>query len=577
MSGHPGAGEALSNLDESAKATGRRQDLRSEGMTQNKPDPRAAARLLDGPIFRSRQSPRFGLLEAIVFLVWLALLTILVAHHVPWVDEAQGWLVARDSTLIDLFNTRLRYEGSPGLWHLLLWILCWMHVSFTAMRWIVSIVPAAGIYVFLRYSPFPAILRIVLPFSFYLGYQYAVVSRNYLAAPLLIFVCAVLFAQPARHLLSLSVVLGLLSNLCAQGLVISAGFAAMIALRLWQERKQGSERIGLRRLIAAGICLCAFWAVSVWSTRPASDDIYTPAWRATHLEKKPAGAGAIPSPPLPNGPAAESHPQAENKPQNHGTLSHAIERFEENVTYGMSNSWLVSLAAWSVVVAFLIYGRNAVDLLPFLLLQALFEFVAARPWHFGMVTLALLAVLWIDWPKKGDSHAPVWHAILFFVLFAIAAEQCSWTARAMRTDLTAAYSGDRDAAAYLAGRIQGKTIAGFQYFSVGILPYFSTNIFENQPKEAFWNFSRKVDVDAHVAETLDRQPEIVDVGFAVRPPDATQGSAPTGFPATFQPRIEREILATGRYRETHRFCGDAFSGHGYHEGLCQVILERSAQ
>ena len=571
MSSHPGAGETL--VAAMAKPAGDRI-LRSEAIAPGKPET-GAAKLLRS-IFGPGGAPRFGPLEAVVFIFYLALLAWTMARHVPWVDEAQGWLVARDSSLADLFNLRLRYEGSPGLWHLLLWILCRLHFSFTAMRWIASVVPAAGIYVFLRYSPFPAILRVILPFSFYLGYQYAVISRNYVAAPLLIFVCAVLFAKPARNLVSLAVALGLLSNLCAQGLVISAAFAAMIALRLWRGSKSGGEPLRLRRLVAASICLCSFWAVSVWSTRPASDDIYTPAWRATHLEKKPAGARA-PSAPAPAGPSAGDETEAATKPVGHGTLRHAAERFEDSVTYGLSNSWLISLAAWCIVAAFLVYRKQALDLLPFLLLQALFEFVAARPWHFGMVLLALLAVLWIDWPLPADSHAPAWRAILSMVLLAIAGEQCLWTVRAVRTDLTGKYSGDRDAAEYLAGRIAGKTVAGFQYYSVGVLPYFSSNIFENQPKEAFWNFSKSVDVDAHLPETLQRHPDIIDVGFAVRPPDARGGvGAPTGLPQTFEPRVERMILATGLYRETHRFCGDAFSGHGYHEGLCQVILERSA-
>lgn len=546
--------------------------MRSEAIAQSKPD-EAAAGSAGWSIFRPRQAPRFGPLEAVVFIAWLAMFAWTMAHHVPWVDEAQGWLVARDSSLFDLFNTRLRYEGSPGLWHLLLWILCRMHVSFTAMRWIVSVVPVAGIYIFLRYSPFPAIVRIVLPFSFYLGYQYAIVSRNYIAAPLLIFVCAVLFAKPARNLVSLAIVLGLLSNLCAQGLVISAGFAAMIALRLRREKKAGAGSIPIHRLVAACACLCALWAISVWSTRPASDDIYTPPWRATHLEKRPAASGAAPA--LSAGQPAENEAETATKPEGHGTLHHAAERFEESVTYGLSNSWPVSLAIWCIVAVFLVSRKNALDLLPFLLLQVLFEFVAARPWHFGMVLLALVAVLWIDWPVRWDSRAPVWRAILSIVLVVIAAEQCFWTVRAIRTDLAGRYSGDRDAAEFLAGQIRGKTVAGFQYYSIGILPYFSSNIFENQPKEAFWNFSKKVDVDGHLAETLEKQPDIVDVGFAVRPPGSA-GSAPAGLPETFQPKIEREVLATGKYRETHRFCGDAFSGHGYHEGLCQVILERSA-
>jgi hypothetical protein len=279
----------------------------------------------------------------------------------------------------------------------------------------------------------------------------------------------------------------------------------------------------------------------------------------------------------PAGQPAGDEAGTQSKPENRGALKRAAARFEDSVTYGLSNSWLISLASWCIVAAFLILRRNALDLLPFLLLQVLFEFVAARPWHLGMMLLALLAVLWIDWPTKADSRPTGWRATLSLVLLVVGGEQCFWTARAVHTDLTGKYSGDKDAAAFLAGRIPGKTVAGFQYYSVGILPYFSANIFENQPKEAFWNFSNTVDVDGHFAETLQKQPDIIDVGFAVRPPDAVGGAgAPVGLPLTFEPRIERKALATGLYRETHRFCGDAFSGHGYHEGLCQVILERSA-
>jgi hypothetical protein len=140
------------------------------------------------------------------------------------------------------------------------------------------------------------------------------------------------------------------------------------------------------------------------------------------------------------------------------------------------------------------------------------------------------------------------------------------------------YSGDKDAAEYLASHIAGRTVAGFQYHSVGVQPYFSSNIFANWRGGAFWNFSRKVDVDGHLAETLQMRPDYIVIGFAVRPPDSFGNlGAPEGYPETFHPRIEREIVATNQYVETNRFCGDAYSGHGYHEGLCQLILERTAR
>jgi hypothetical protein len=45
-----------------------------------------------------------------------------LSYHEKWADEAQAWLIARDLSLWRIFSYELRYEGSPGLWHLILWI-----------------------------------------------------------------------------------------------------------------------------------------------------------------------------------------------------------------------------------------------------------------------------------------------------------------------------------------------------------------------------------------------------------------------------------------------------------------------
>src|SRR3954464_5713785 len=60
--------------------------------------------------------------QLIVFLIFVTLLSIAVSHHEPWMDEAQAWLLAKDTGFKELFLKYLRYEGSPGLWHLVLMI-----------------------------------------------------------------------------------------------------------------------------------------------------------------------------------------------------------------------------------------------------------------------------------------------------------------------------------------------------------------------------------------------------------------------------------------------------------------------
>jgi hypothetical protein len=52
--------------------------------------------------------------------VYTVAVAVLVTRHEPWFDEAQAWLLARDTAPLTLVTDALRYEGSPGLWHLTL-------------------------------------------------------------------------------------------------------------------------------------------------------------------------------------------------------------------------------------------------------------------------------------------------------------------------------------------------------------------------------------------------------------------------------------------------------------------------
>jgi hypothetical protein len=520
-----------------------------------------------------RQKLRFGALEATVFAIYVALVAWTVAHHIPWADEAQAWLIARDASLREIFATDLHYEGSPGLWHLFLWILCRMHLSFTAMHWISAIIPVIGIFVFLRFSPFPAIVRITLPFSFYLLYQYAVIARSYVAVPLLVFVIAILFAKPSRNLLSLAVVLGLLANLCPQGFCISLGFAVMLAVRLWRHPTPDSGLLTTRRLAAAGAVLGALWIFAVLTSSPTRDNRFMPEWDPAYVQQHRAERQEA---------AVEFRAMASESDAAHfhgyNRLKRTEYRFANAITAGLSNSSLVSLLFVCILAAFLWSRKNLPDLLPYILLQVLFWYVAGHAWHLGNLFIAVLGILWVNWPAKKTTNDAAWRAILSTILLVVVVEQCFWSVRALRTEATGKYSGDRDAAAFLAGHMAGSTMAGFGYHSVSVLPYFRSNIFENQPKEAFWHWKSKDYVDDRVAQALAMRPDYIDVGFAVKPHiGRSSASEDPHRIATYRPEPEDEILATGRYRETHRFCGIAFSGHGYDEGECQVILEPIAK
>ena len=128
-----------------------------------------------------------------------ALLVALTIHfHEPWADEAQSWLLGRDASLADLWGRLLHYEGTPGLWQTLLHALIRLGLPYSAYNFVSGILGLTAVYLLLRYAPLPLFIRILLPFTYYLCYQYAVLARSYaLVAPLL-FAIAATYTQAQR-------------------------------------------------------------------------------------------------------------------------------------------------------------------------------------------------------------------------------------------------------------------------------------------------------------------------------------------------------------------------------------------
>ena len=216
--------------------------------------------------------------QLVVLVGYAAVIAVGIAFHEPWADEAQAWLLARDQGFWHLMMHAIRYEGSPGLWHAMLWALAHMHVSYVGMRWIAGLIALVGTYVLLRWSPFPLILKILLPFGFWFAYQDAVVARSYVVFGLLAFPAAAILRgmssdeAPAERvqLVWLAELLGLMANLSVHGFVASIGFA-IVALALLRRKARAGMRISI--VIPAAI-LCCFWLFVAVTVFPPADVNY---------------------------------------------------------------------------------------------------------------------------------------------------------------------------------------------------------------------------------------------------------------------------------------------------------------
>jgi hypothetical protein len=541
--------------------------------------------------------------QVVALAAYVGVVAVGIAWHEPWADEGQAWLLARDQGFWHLMLHALHYEGTPGLWHALLWALTRAHVGYTGMRWVSGVIAAVGAYVLLRWSPFPLILRVLLPLGFWLAYQDAVVARGYVVFAMLAFPAAAILRRmsanyaPARkgRMIWLALLLGLMANLCVYGFVASVGFA-VVALAILRRK----ARAGLpARTTKPVVLLCCLWILAAATALPSSD-VDFPAGRnlqrstqkiwaalgsrtaraelqaesAASLAPRYAGQSLL---------TAHPSPKAPGEPRWHKSY-----RILALLTFPISNFRWLALAACGLVIAqAIVYGPRFgqlgwIGLMPWALMIVIFSSIYLEPHHAGMLWESLIASLWLTWPDEWivGGRADWLQRITLAALVLVALNQVQWTAHSLLEEIRKPYAGDEAMAKWLKSSQAGKRIAGFGFYSVGVAAWFDHPIFFNQPT-AYWIWSRQPRIDALAPITLAQHPDVIVVGGVnwnthnsdirddwIRPDPTQLNLDPLNDPLHVVDYAE----ARG-YRETHRFCGHASMRSGYAEELCQVALQ----
>jgi hypothetical protein len=207
---------------------------------------------------RWRSGHRF---EIGLVLLYLLVVVGMIPFHEPWRDEAQVWLIARDNDLLGLLR-RMKFEGSPPLWHLLLVPLVRLELPYWSMQLLHAGIAALAVALFVFASPFNRWQKAAFAFSYLMIFEYAVVARSYALSVLFVFVVAIL--HPRRGERPFAYVLGLLGLACSNlhGLVLAG---VMAAVQVWAlVRERGDSRAGWIALVLLGTGAAA----ATWTTIP---------------------------------------------------------------------------------------------------------------------------------------------------------------------------------------------------------------------------------------------------------------------------------------------------------------------
>ena len=173
--------------------------------------------------------------RALSFIAYMAVVAVVMYFHEPWFDEAQSWLIARDSSFADLLTLRPHYEGHPPLWTLLLSIPAKTSVPYEIGLKGVQFLCAAllGGWLIFR-APFNRLTIALLPFTYFICFQYGVTARPYalLCVSLLMVAHYWKYADSKpSNTWKLVLSLVLMCAISSYGIAIAAGFALAWVVR----------------------------------------------------------------------------------------------------------------------------------------------------------------------------------------------------------------------------------------------------------------------------------------------------------------------------------------------------------
>jgi hypothetical protein len=422
--------------------------------------------------------PRLWLAAEIsVVLTYAALVFTGAWAHEPWFDEAQSWLLARDLAPLDLIVHHLRYEGHPPLWYLLLRGAMALGLRYDGLNHFSACIAIVGVVLLIRLRSIPLFLRALLPFTYFVAWQYAVIARSYvLALPILMSVAAI-YHRRTERLLTFTALLIALANVSVHLACVAAALVALYALDIvvGAQARPRWGRAGMAALLFLANTLFLLLILRV------PTDLYI----AKHLDFEFRLGDMLRA----------------------GWIALANGFFGPN--------WSSALLLLVISVWLFTTRSLRVLLLPLLALLPVYS-IYRNAWHEGLFILVFLFAVVVAFqteqgakvPETAARRATYYAACVVLIVFAV--RQISWTAATFRYDLRAPYSGARDAARYLRQHdLADAHLFAFGFGTVALQPYFDRNLFANaRGSSTFWDWSVRNPLIARpsvVERPIDRQ------------------------------------------------------------------------
>ena len=203
--------------------------------------------------------------ELLIFAAWAIMVIWLISRHAIWFDEARAWLIATRTSDWSAMLSQTYADGHPVLWYIFLRLGSYVHDSLQTLYSIHFIFAAIAAGLTLALRQLPLALRVLLIFGGILGYEYAVVARNYAPAAAALLAFAFFYPDREKYPLLLGAFLAIALNFHAGIAPIAPFFMLPWFILAWRGPKRAFAIAST--VIALGYCALL---ISIYPPHPES-------------------------------------------------------------------------------------------------------------------------------------------------------------------------------------------------------------------------------------------------------------------------------------------------------------------
>jgi len=181
----------------------------------------------------------------ILSLVFLVVAGLGMYNHELWRDEYEIFMTVRDATGIP----------GPTFYYALLYPLIKTFPSPIVFQMFHLLIIFLAVFIFNRYSPFTYIQKIFFSFSYFVLFEYGVISRDYSMLLLFLFLALYLITRPKQNVIAIAVSLILLANHHLYGVFFGFSLFIYEVLYITGRAKTMTLREKRRLMIAGALML----------------------------------------------------------------------------------------------------------------------------------------------------------------------------------------------------------------------------------------------------------------------------------------------------------------------------------